>query len=46
MDFNAAHAGFVTASYALTALCIIALIVVTLHRDKKLAAKSKDRTKP
>ena len=40
MDFSANHIGFVIASYALTFLCLAALIVTTLGRDRRLRAEA------
>jgi heme exporter protein CcmD len=42
MDLSAAHANIVVASYALTALCIIGIILQIVLRDRKLAQKLKD----
>lgn len=40
MDFSANHIGFVIASYALTLVFLVSLIVVTLGRDRKLRAEA------
>jgi heme exporter protein CcmD len=40
MDFSANHLGFVFASYALTAVCIVGLILQVLMRDRKLRAEA------
>jgi heme exporter protein CcmD len=41
MDFNAAHTGYVIASYALSALCIAGLCLFLFWRDRTLAKKVK-----
>lgn len=43
MDFSAAHAGFVFASYALTALCLLGLGYYILSRDRVQAKLLKSR---
>jgi heme exporter protein CcmD len=35
MDWTAAHAGFVTASYAISAICIAGLIIYIFNRDAR-----------
>jgi heme exporter protein CcmD len=35
MDLEAAHAGFVIAAYAVSTLCILALVIYILLKDKK-----------
>jgi uncharacterized protein YoxC len=41
MDYSAAHIGYVEASYALTALCLIALTIYIIRRDRQLAETAK-----
>jgi heme exporter protein CcmD len=41
MDFNAAHTGYVIASYALSVLCIAGLCLFLFWRDRSLAKKLK-----
>ena len=36
MDWAAAHAGFVTASYVLSAVCIVGLIAYVFIRDARM----------
>ncbi len=43
MDFSAAHAGFVFASYALTALCLVGLGFYIFSRDRAQAKLLKSR---
>ena len=43
MDFSAAHADVVIASYLLTGFCLLALVLFIVRRDRKLAGKSKDQ---
>lgn len=40
MDFSANHMGYVIASYALTFVFLLGLIVSTLRRDAKLRAEA------
>lgn len=40
MDFTAPHLGFVYASYALTALCLVGLIAYVLGRDRAARAEA------
>jgi heme exporter protein CcmD len=40
MDLAAPHLGFVYASYALTALCLLGLIALVLVRDRKSRAEA------
>jgi heme exporter protein CcmD len=35
MDWTAAHAGFVTASYAVSTVCIAGLIIYIFNRDAR-----------
>jgi heme exporter protein CcmD len=46
MDWNAAHSGFVIASYAISVTVLSALIYVILRRDRRLqaAVKAKNDT--
>lgn len=43
MDFSAAHSDVVIASYLLTGLCLLALVLFIVRRDRKLAEKLKDQ---
>jgi heme exporter protein CcmD len=43
MDFSAAHAGYVYASYGISAICILGLLVFVLLRDRSLQRKIKSR---
>jgi heme exporter protein CcmD len=36
MDWTAAHTGFVTASYILSAICIVGLIAYVFIRDTRM----------
>jgi heme exporter protein CcmD len=36
MDFNAPHAGFVIAAYAISALVLAAVIISVVGRDRKM----------
>jgi heme exporter protein CcmD len=36
MDFTAAHLGYVYASYALSAVCLLGLVLSVLGRDRAL----------
>ena len=40
MDFSAPHAGFVTASYVLSAVLLIGLVAYVLIRDRNLRAEA------
>ena len=40
MDFTAPHLGFVLASYGLSAVLILGLVVYVLQRDRKLRAEA------
>ena len=40
MDFSANHIGFVIASYALSVIFLVGLIITTLGRDRKLRAEA------
>jgi heme exporter protein CcmD len=39
MDFSASHIGFVIASYALTFVCLAALVLSILMKDRRLRAE-------
>ena len=43
MDFSALHVFYVIASYAISGICVLGLLVYVLGRDWKLAAKLKDQ---
>ena len=40
MDFSANHLGFVFASYGLTLVCLVALVLQVLMKDRKLRAEA------
>ncbi len=42
MDWSAHNAGFVEAAYAVTAICIIGLVIWVLQRDKSRARQLKN----
>jgi hypothetical protein len=44
MDYSAPHTGLVIASYLISAICLIALTVYVLRRDRQLAAKLKSQS--
>jgi heme exporter protein CcmD len=48
MDWTAAHAGFVLASYVLSATCLAALVIYVFARDRRnqKALVQFDRSKP
>ena len=39
MDFSANHVGFVIAAYALSVLCILALVSFVIARDRRLKSE-------
>ena len=48
MDWTAAHAGYVLASYVLSAICLAALVIYIFVRDRRsqAALAQFDRSKP
>jgi heme exporter protein CcmD len=42
MDFSAPHTGFVIAAYAVTIAALLALVIVTIMRGRRLSREAAD----